>query len=138
MISITFCKNFLCHHTFPQGPLLRTSKCIEGGVVGREVGGRSIVSFNGKSVIFSFIQKYCSSLTAYEILKPRTQLLVISINLIYLKLSYLPMAPQPPLGHLGGCIGCQSPEPVVESTAQVMSMSHSSQQQLTTPPFLPW
>ena len=47
---------------------------------------------------------------------------------------YSPSLPQPSAGQSVECIGCQNPDPVVESGAQVMSMSHWPQQQLTVSP----
>ena len=51
-------------------------------------------------------------------------------NELMLILHHSPSLLQPPAGQSGECIGCQSPDPVVESEAQVMSMSHWPQQHL--------
>ena len=50
---------------------------------------------------------------------------------------FLPSLPQPSVGQIIGYFGCQSPDPVLESRAQVTSMSHWPQQQLPTKTSLP-
>ena len=56
-------------------------------------------------------------------------------NCFTLSLHHSPSLPQPLVGQSIVCFGCQSPDPLVESGAQVMSMSHWPQQQL---PASPW
>ena len=43
---------------------------------------------------------------------------------------FSPSLPQPPTGQSLECVCCQSPDPVIESKAQVKSVSHRPQQQL--------